>query len=285
MWPERKILLLVPHGLEGWQGIFSLLNALHKNVVVKITSPESQMDSAGIIPLGTDAEIYDLSDVGPTEILYWPGIQEEDTYRQWGQSRGLIQIEISEFLQRYWEEEILLPVAQIESEDEPLLWKILNQAGFEPSLLWQNDRGKWEVRIGNGLHWIIPETWFKGCWGTEVFGRQPERVFTESCWVDRGDRVEFYSDEKNYEYLGFIMPYKDKSQEGLIYSTVLLALQLGVPWRSIQRTYDGLAINSGCTNTGENIRWYGNDMARDEWTGGTPIPTKESEYMANRGVG
>lgn len=283
MWPKRKILLLVPREMDGWQGILSLLNALHREIIVRETSSDGIVDSADLTPPSLEEGLYDLSEVGPTEILYWPGIPEEDPFRQWGFSRGLMQTELTKFLHRYWEEEILLPVAQTESEEEPFLWRILDSAGYEPSLLWQSG-DRWDVRIGNGLHWIVPEAWFEHCWGNESFGRQPKPFMAESCWVRLGERVEFYSDKNRYEYLGFIAPYINKAQEDKIYSLVLRALQLGVPWRSIRHAYEALLNTSDKTNTRENIRWYANDFARDEWTGRAPIPTEQTEYVENRGV-
>lgn len=283
MWPKRKILLLVPRVRDGWQGILSLLNALHREIVVRETSSDAIVDSADLMPSSLEEGLYDLSEVGPTEILYWPGIPLEDPYRKWGLSRGLMQTELTEFLHRYWEEEILLPMAQTESEEEPFLWRILDSAGYEPSLLWQSG-DQWDVRIGNGLHWIIPETWLDSCWGNENFGRQPKLFMVGCCWVRQGERVEFYSDQNRYEFLGFLAPYKNKTQEERIYSLVLQALQLGVPWRSIRRAYDALLNTSDKMSTRENIRWYANDFTRDEWTGRAPIPTEQTEYVENRGV-
>ncbi|AFM01731.1 MULTISPECIES: hypothetical protein [Desulfitobacterium] len=274
MWPKRKILLLVPQNRDGWQGILSLLNVLHRDVIVRETSPEAIVDWADRTIPGLEEELYDVSDVGPTEIFYWPGIPQEDPYRQWGLSRGLIQTELTEFLHRYWEEEIVLPVNPKLGDNEPFLWRILDCAGFEPSLLWQTKEGQWEARINNGLHWIIPESWFTECWGHEMFGRRPKLVLAESCWVRQGDQVEFYSDKDRFEYLGEITPCADKALDDAVYTVMLQALQLGVPWRSIRRAYDMM-----------NIRWYTNDMARDEWTGRAPVPSEEIEYLADRGVG
>ncbi|HHY25430.1 MAG TPA: hypothetical protein GX523_01540 [Desulfitobacterium dehalogenans] len=274
MWPKRKIVLLVPQNRDGWQGILSLLNVLHRDVIVRETSPEAIVDWADRTIPGLEEELYDVSDVGPTEIFYWPGIPQEDPYRQWGLSRGLIQTELTEFLHRYWEEEIVLLVNPELGDDEPFLWRILDCAGFEPSLLWQTKEGQWEARINNGLHWIIPESWFIECWGHEMFGRRPKLVLDECCWVRQGDQVEFYSDKDRFEYLGEITPCANKALDDAVYTVMLQALQLGVPWRSIRRAYDMM-----------NIRWYTNDMARDEWTGRAPVPSEEIEYLADRGVG
>ncbi|AGA70217.1 hypothetical protein Desdi_2805 [Desulfitobacterium dichloroeliminans LMG P-21439] len=289
MWPKQKILLLVPRGFEGWQGILSLLNALHRNVIVRETSAETPMDLADFSSSGLEEESYRLADVGPTEILYWPGIPPEDPYREWGLSRGLMQTVLTEFLHRYWAEEILLPVSHTESEEEPFLWRILNKAGFEPSLLWQKEEGQWDVRIGNGLHWVISAEWLQNCLGGEAFGRRPQSVLPESCWIRRENRVEFYGDQKHYEYLGCILPSEDNAKEDIIYSIVLQALRIGVPWDTIRRIQDvNLNIFLGI-DPRENIRWYADDFAwgitRNEGTGRTPISSEKPEYMANRGIG
>ncbi|MGI1658203.1 MAG: hypothetical protein ACRKFN_04440 [Desulfitobacterium sp.] len=289
MWPKQKILLLVPRGLDGWQGILCLLNALHRSVMVRETLGEGPMDLADLTSSGLEERAFDLADVGPTEILYWSQIPLEDPYRQWGLSRGLMQTELTEFLHRYWAEEILLPVPQTETKDEPFLWRILEKAGFEPSLLWQKEEGQWDVRIGSGLHWIIPAAWLLNCLDGEEFGRHPQSVFPESCWIRREDRVEFYGDQRHYEYLGSLLPCIDYAKEDRTYSIVLQALQIGVPWEAIRRIHDAsLNIPLGAYPR-ENIRWYANDVTwditRNEGTGRTPVSTEEPEYMANRGIG
>lgn len=286
MWPKRKILLLVPQDRQGWQGILSLLNALQRDVIVRETSsaggahraeeavsgPEAALGE-GVIP-GPKEALCDRAEAGPTEILYWPGIPQEEPYRQRGLARGLLQREVREFLHRYWEEEIILPVKPGPEEEEPFLWRILDEAGYEPSLLWQTREGRWEVRIRNGLHWIVPESWLAECWAGEKFGRRPPGILLESCWVRQGERVEFYGDKERLAYLGAVRSGGNKVPDDALYAAMLQALRLGVPWESIRRASDGM-----------NIRWYADDLAKDEGTGGAPVPSVETEYLAYRGAG
>jgi hypothetical protein len=238
VWPKRKILFVIPHGCEGWQGILSLLKALHIEYVVRETSENISADLTDLASLGLEQELTDLTDVGPTEILYWPDIPMEDAYRKWGFSRGLMQVELSEFLRRYWEEEIILPVEQcVTAEYEPLLWKFLSTADFEPSLIWKSPEEQWVTRVGSGLHWIVPKTWYRAWDKVTSFGRKPKRILEESYWVLQDNRVHFYSDTKSFAFLGTLEPYKNKDHEQAVYDTVLQALQLGVPWKSIESVY------------------------------------------------
>lgn len=264
MWPKGKILFLVPRGSSGWQGVISLLHALHRNVLMRETGPDEPVDLADLLP----AVEAGITDGGATEILYWPGVDEEDPYRQWGLTRGILQTEVSQFLQRYWEEEVILPSSVVSKEGEPVLWQILHNAGFEPSLLWEKENGEWEVQIGNGIHWIVPETWLKEYWQGSTFGRLPYLYYPESFWSIHGDLVEYYRDQKGYEYLGSIKAYQDRDLEEGIYSVVLQALQLGVPWRNIRRTYEAL-LEIDHTGPQENIRWYTDEFTRAEWAVGT----------------
>lgn len=287
MWPKRKILFVIPRGIEGWQGILSLLEALHRDVIVRETSEEIPADLTGLTCPGLDEELVDLSDVGPTDILYWPGIPMEDAYRKWGLSRGLSQTELPEFLHKYWEEEIILPVNQSALADgEPLLWRLLDAAEFEPSLLWKKPEGQWEVRIGQGLHWVIPEAWYNECCGLETYGRQPKRILSESYWLLKENRVEFYSDRESFAFLGFLEPFGNKEQEQGIYTTVLQALQLGVPWRNIKSFYNTVLNTSkdDFVKRENSLRWYADDFARSTWPSGTELPTEGAEHLESRGI-
>ncbi len=264
MWPKGKILFLVPRGSSGWQGVVCLLNGLHRNVLIRETSPEEPVDLTDLLP----AFEAGITDGGATEILYWLGVDEEDPYRQWGSARGILQTEVSEFLQRYWEEEVILPVSAVPNEGDPILWRILDNAGYEPSLLWEKENGEWEVRIGNGIHWILPETWLRNCWDNITFGRLPYLYFPDSYWLRQGELVEYYRDQKGFEYLGSLKSYIDQDLEEGIYGMVLQALQLGVPWRSIRKTYESL-LKIDHPRPQENIRWYTDELTRAEWAVGT----------------
>jgi len=290
MWPKRKTLLLVPPDREGWQGIVSLLNTLHREVCVRETNVKDQVEWAKETNSILNKELGEEIETGPTEILYWPGIFPEDPYRQWGLSQGLIQTELTDFLHRYWEEEIILPIPN-QGEEEPFLWKLLDSAGFEPSLLWPAQEGQWEVRLGRGIHWIVPENWLVAYWGQEKFGRPLKPLYPDCCWVRGEGRVEFYADKDRVEYIGALDPYPEPAQENRIYTMVRQGLQLGVPWRSIRRVYQESIKNKESlpdpeiSGARDNIRWYSNDLARDDRKGRIPIPAEEIEYLAHRGIG
>lgn len=287
MWPKRKTLFVIPRGIEGWQGILSLLEALHRDVVVRETSEEIPADFTDLSLNGLDQELKDLSDVGPTDILYWPGIPMEDSYRKWGLSRGLSQTELPEFLHKYWEEEIILPVSQAGIvEEEPLLWRLLDAAGFEPSLLWKKTEGQWDVRIGQGLHWVIPEAWYNECCLEGAFGRQPKRILPESYWLLQEDRVDFYADRENLDFLGSLEPFVTKEQKPGIYTTVLQAFQLGVPWKNITSVYNTLlkSPRDDIVKSESSLRWYEDDFARNTWPGRAELPIEGPEHLESRGI-
>jgi len=299
MWPKRKILFLIPSGIDGWQGIQALLNAMHREVILRETADQIPPDFTDLTYSGLDQALKDLSDVGPTDILYWPGISAENEYRQWGQERGLTQTELTDFLHRYWEEEIILPVPQAATEEEPLLWRLLNAADFSPSLLWRKQGGDWEVRIGQGLHWVISETWHKECFGAEQFGRQPKRILPESYWLKEGNTVNFYADNRNFEFLGSLDSCENDGLGEELYAAALQALRLGVPWKNIKGFYTLMNVNRNQTRNavapidcdGNNsiqeensLRWYSDEFARSPWPSGGEFPAKGTQHLESWGI-
>lgn len=287
MWPKRKILFLVPHGTEDWQGLLSLLEALHNDVIVRETSVEVPADLTGLTFSGVERDLEDLSDGGPTEILYWADISLEDGYRQWGLSQGLTQMELSEFLHKYWNEEIILPVdSNFLFEGEPLLWRLLEAADFEPSLLWRDREGQWTARIGRGLHWVISRKWLEACCDSNSLGRQPERVLTESYWFVHDDQVHFYKDPESYSYIGSLDQRFDRTEEEAVYNTVLLALQLGVPWSNIRNVLRPIfkSPRDDIIDQETSLRWNVDDTQRHAWPSGRELSPEEFEHLEDWGI-
>jgi hypothetical protein len=293
MWPRQKILLVIPPGIEEWQGILSLLEALHKDVIIRNASKDISMDLTHLTFPKMDQESEELSEGGPTEILYWPEVSLEDGCRRWGSAYGLEQYKLPEFLHNYWEEDILLPVdQQCLADGEPLLWRFLESSGFEPSLLWKNSEGRWVTRLGGGLHWVISEDLYNICCGErDSLGKKPRWIDPTCYWTLNEDRVDFYSSRESYSFLGSIERIETtakeiKISEQAIYNTVLQALRLGVPWRNIQNVVKEVfkSPRDDIVDKEKSLRWYVNAFERDAWPGGTELPSEEFEHLEGRGI-
>lgn len=270
MWPKRKILVLIPRGAEEGLGFQAMLDTLQIEHIVREVSAESQLDLSNLTIPGVDGETEDFLDNGPTEIVYWPEIEEKNGYRQWGLTRGLTQVQLQDFLHSLWEREVILPVSiNAQEEGKPLLWKLLAEAGYEPSLIWAGPDGQWRAERSRGLHWVVPEAWLNSLFKEKRVGREPGCWFPEAYWVLREGEVDFYSEQETFRYFGTLQRYPEPETENRIYESILQALQLGVTWWEVKK----------------NLRWNVNVVERDRGTNGAVCSVEDVEYLEDRWSG
>lgn len=270
MWPKRKILILTPLGAEEGRGFQALLEALKIETILRQVSVEESLDLTSLTILGGETVNEDFPDCGPTEIVYWPEFEEDNAYRQWGENKGLPQESIADFLHRMWEQDIILPVSEGVFEDEqPLLWKLLSEEGYEPSLLWFGKEHHWFAVQGRGLHWVFPENWFRALVKDRSIGKQFKSWLPDGYWVIRDDKVDFYAEREKFRYIGTLPRYPESEAEENIYRSILLGLQLGVSWREVKK----------------NIRWNVSGVELDRRTNRAECFAEDSEYVADRRTG
>lgn len=263
MWPMRKILILTPHGSEEGLGFQALLEALQIQTILRQVSADEPLDLTGLM----GAKDEDFPDLGPTEIVFWPEFEFQNPYRQWGESQGLIQGSVDDFLHRLWEQEVILPVPEsLLQEGQPLLWELLSEAGYEPSLLWYGVDHHWVAEQGRGLHWVVSENWLKALVKDMPIGRQFKCWFPEGDWVISDAFVDFYAERENFRYFGRLQRYPEPEAEESIYRSILLGLQLGVSWWEVKK----------------NIRWNGNAIERDRGTNRAECFVEDAEHMEDR---
>lgn len=264
MWPKRKILIITPQGAEEGMGFQALLKALQIETILRQVSPEEPLDLMG---LGVEAQDDNFLDCGPTEIVYWPEFDSQNAYRQWGENQGLCQESVVDFLHKVWEQDVILPVPEgLMQEERPLLWKLLSEAGYEPSLLWYGVDEHWVAEQGRGLHWVVPEQWLKALVEDRTVGRQSNGLFPEGYWVICNAFVDFYADRENFRYIGRLPRYPTPEVEEHIYRTILLSLQLGVSWWEVKK----------------NVRWNLNGVERDRGTNGAECFVEDSKHLEDR---
>ncbi|WP_425807057.1 hypothetical protein ACHOLT_07905 [Desulfitobacterium sp. Sab5] len=267
MWPRRKILVLMPCGAQEGLGFKALLDALEIEAVFKEITAEESLDLVSPTIPGVEGTEEESLDCGPTEIVYWPE-SLHDQYRQWGESRGIMPITVVDFLRGLWEQEIILPVPlNTQQKEQPVLWTLLFEAGYEPSLLWPKEDGQWSVIKGRGLHWVVPETWLNSLLKEEKVGRESRNQLPEGSWTVRKDTVDFYSEPSRFQYIGNLKRYPDAEAEESMYRSILTGLQLGVTWWEVKK----------------NIRWNIDADKRDQRTNRAECVFEDAQYMENRG--
>lgn len=267
MWPRRKILVLMPHGIQEGIGLKALLDALGIETVFKEITAEEPLDLVSLAIPGAEGTEEESLDCGPTEIVYWPE-SLNDPYRQWGESRGILPITVADFLSGLWEQEVILPVPfNTQQKEQPILWTLLSEAGYEPSLLWPEEDGQWNVIKGRGLHWVVPETWMQSLLKGEKVGRESKNQLPEASWIVREDTVDFYSEPAHFQHLGNLQRYPDTEAEESIYYSILTGLQLGITWWEVKK----------------NIRWNIDADKRDRRTNRAECIFEDAQYLENRG--
>lgn len=270
MWPKRKILILTPQGAEEGRGFQALLEALKIGTILRQVSVEEPLDLTSLTIQGGETENEDFPDCGPTEIVYWPEIEADDAYRRWGENKGLPQESLAEFLHRIWEQDVILPVAEgALDEGQPLLWKLLSEAGYEPSLLWFGEEHRWCAVQGRGLHWVVSEEWLNALVKERLIGKQVKSWVPEGYWVIRDANVDFYAEREKFRYIGTLLRYPKPEVEENIYHSILLGLQLGVSWQVVKK----------------NIRWNVSGDEPDRRTNRAECIAEDPEYVADRRTG
>lgn len=227
MWPPRKMMLVVscPQQAEGLRGFLSGLEIETEVWCVDDVYPE-----------GTGNTGPDDFALGCTEALFWPDLPEKAREMPF----GIPGRDIREFLHTLWQGEHILPVdtPYAPSANQPLLYRILQEAEFEPSLIWPTPEGEWMMERGRGVHWVVSAPWLASLIGPlkdwEQAGIDLEERYT---WMVRPDRIDFYADYPRV-FIGSLSRRPVQDEENGVCESIVKALSLGIPWSVIRRTLD-----------------------------------------------
>ena len=288
MWPRRKIQLIAPSTAPGIEGVRAVLKGMQLEfsetksttecLSEEITVPwwESSMDCN----ITSTAE-----ESGPaTELVYWHEGTEHDLWRKKALELGIKQQSIQSFIHTILEDELILRVSEptVLVEGRPLIGHILNEAGFEPTILWPAADGKWQCDRKQGLHWLIPESWLLGLMEGNPLGRNPAPVDKKASWVVRETRVDFYQTQESLKFIGQIPRWPEPMEEQSAAQTIAQCIDLGVSWWDIKMA---LSMIWKSINMSDNLRCNIDDFG---WNAGAcreKLPAATFDHVEDRGAG
>ncbi len=231
VWPERRLKLLAAIGAAGLEGFQALLGVLGLKYTVEWEDVNGQQV---VHNQGEGFQALEESII--TDIIVWSGIPQFEPMRSEAQKRGITVMSPTEFLQKLWRVEHILPVdppfARI--KDKPLLWVILHEAGFAPSLLWYEDKLGWQGIQGEGTAWVVPGDWLVQVSQGTLLGQRLKQQ--ERSWVIGTQSIDFYETGEPLKFRGSMPRRPEPVSEQGACQAVAQALGLGISWMDIRRT-------------------------------------------------
>ncbi|HWQ43076.1 MAG TPA: hypothetical protein VN456_13715 [Desulfosporosinus sp.] len=286
MWPKRKIQLVTSSAAQGIEGVRAMLKEIGLEFLEGKPSTEELTkgftDSWWEKPLecnSTSASAVEES--GPiTEWVFWPEVPEHNLWRERALAQGLTQQSIQSLIHNILKDEVILGIPEhtVIIEGRPLLGHVLNEAGFESSILWPT-ADEWLCERKQGLHWILPEAWLTGLMGEgSPLGRDTEWTTEKVTWVVCETRVDFYRAQETSKFVGHLPRWPEPLEEQEAYRIIAKCLELGVSWLDIR-----LALSSIWNDTimTDNLRWSINDFGWNAGACGEKLSAAPIEYMAD----
>lgn len=243
MWPPRKVMLTLPDSVPG-ESFEAFFKAIKIDLQIRQTGKINELTDE----VGACLDPWDDLALGCTEFLEWPDREEQQENEQ-AIPAGIEKRDWKQFLHDLWQGEVVLTVPKGRG-GKPLLFRVLQNAGFDPGFLWQAENGEWEGKKGTALYWIIQKDW-PGLTDEKVWREKPEWDFGSYIWQDRGGQVDFYADYPR-GYAGSISCSHSPEEKAELCVQITQALTLGIPWSLIERTVKDEECG-GKTDTLHNI--------------------------------
>ncbi len=245
VWPRRNIELVASSAAPGIAGVRALLKGIQLDFCE--VDPTKEDLSLGLTDRWMEEPFEDTSlseseKFGPiTELVYWPERQEYDLQQEKVLAQGVKQQSVQSLIHNILEDEHILWVSEpaVLIEERPLLGYILNEAGFEATILWPMADEKWQCERKRGLHWVIPESWLTGLMDKSSLGRITGTDKEKASWVVRETRIDFYRAQDGQTFIGHLPRWPELSKEQTAAQTIARCIDLGVSWLDIS-----LALNS-----------------------------------------
>lgn len=259
VWPKRRIQLLASSADPGIDGVRAVLKGIQleffeaedldeENLGNWWEKPFAQRDSTE--RLGSTTNVV----AGPaTDLVFWSEDAEHKTLREKALARGMNQQSIQSFIHNILENEVILRVSEptVFIEGRPLLGHVLQEAGFEPTILWPTTNGVWQCERRQGNHWVIPESWqVSSCEAgsakreisTTDLGHRAASLELHSdvrgeekaTWVVRENRLDFYQAQDGLKFVGQIPRWPEPREEQVAAETIARCIDLGVSWLDIR---------------------------------------------------
>ena len=255
MWPRRKIELVASSAALGIDGVRALLKGIQLEFFE--SDPATEELTEGLTENWWESSAFEESSPA-TELVFWPDVTEPNLRREKALAQGLTQQSIQSLIHNIFEDELILRISEpiILIEGRPLLGHVLNEAGFEPSMLWPTANG-WRCERKQGLHWLLPESWLGGLIEESTLGRDTEWTLEKVTWLVRETRVDFYHVLETPKFVGQLPRWPEPLEEQEAYQNIAKCLELGVSWLDIR-----LALSSIWSDTimTDNLRWNIDDF-------------------------
>lgn len=278
VWPERRLKILASPGAAGLEGFQALLGILGLKHDVEWTGLQEQAEPTKDMEVHKTSWFRVFEEFITTDLIIWPGFLELEHRQRQREAldQGITVMSPLQFLESCWQAEHILavypPFACI--REKPVIWTILQEAGFAPSLLWYEDESGWQGIQGDGPYWIVPGNWFTQISEQKLFGRPVKQG--ESSWVIRPDCIDFYETGERLQFRGCMPRWPEPLEEQSACQAVAQALGLGVSWLDIRRAL-GLEQSTQ--------RWLMHDFGRTQGPDREELSVKQTDDLENRRAG
>lgn len=291
VWPKRKIQLVASSAAPGIDGVRAVLKGMKLEFSEAEDLSEETIGNIGTWWEKPFDQMATTEGAAPvTDIVFWPEGIVPDSWREKAFSEGLSQQSIESFIHNILEDDIILRVSEptVLIKGRPLLGHILQEAGFEPTILWPttDEAGHWQCERKQGNHWVVPESWQVSsgearsakCQAS-ITDFEPRAASIESrtaSWVVRSDRLDFYQAQGGLKFVGQIPRWPEPMEEYVAAETIARCLELGVSWMDIRLALSSFWQNIVMT---DNLRWNINDIGWNGWTGGEELPSEQIDHV------
>ena len=280
VWPKRKIQLVASSAAPGIDGVRAVLKG------IKLEFSEVEDLSEGIMENWWEKPFDQMAaseGSGPvTDVVFWSEGTEHNIWREKAISEGLNQQSIESFLHNILEDEVILRVSEptVFIEGRPLLGHVLQEAGFEPTILWPTTDGKWQCERKQGIHWVIPESWNVSTSDarTSDFEHRTSSIAlrVDATWVVREHRLDFYQAQDGLKFVGQIPRWPEPMEEQVAAETIAKCLDLGVSWLDIRMALSSIWKNIIMT---DNLRGNINDIGWNARACGEELPSAPIDHL------
>ena len=280
VWPKRKIQLVAYSEAPGIDGVRAVLKGSKHEFSEAEYLSEGIMENWWEKPFDHKAAT-ELS--GPvTDIVFWSEETKHSIWREKALAKGLNQQSIQAFIHNILEDEVVIRVSEptVLIEGRPLLGHILQEAGFEPTILWPTTNGEWQCERKQGNHWVIPESWQVSSGEARSAKREARTTDFEhrasslaprtASWIARENRLDFYQAQDGLKFVGQIPRWPEPMEEQVAAETIAKCIDLGVSWLDIR-----LALSSiwNTIKMTDNLRWNINDIGWNAGACGEGLPS------------
>ena len=293
VWPKRKIQLVSSAAAPGIDGVRAMLKG------IRLEFSEEEDLSEGIMKNWWEKSMDQKAateGLGPvTDVVFWDEETEHNVWREKALAEGLNQQSIQSFIHNTLEDEIILRVSEptVMIEGSPLLGHVLQEAGFEPTILWPTTDGEWQCDRNQGIHWIIPDSWQVS--SSETRGAKSEDLTTDcglrtpeleprasslehraATWVVRENRIDFYRAQNGLNFVGQIPRWPEPPEEQVAAETIAWCIDLGVSWLDIRLALSSFWKKKIMT---DDLRWNINDIGWNAWACGEELPSASIDHL------